>query len=843
MDLKNSYLWINNLKNAAMKQLFTFIILILVIASCNKPIPAPDKQNPDNLIIPDSFNWKTTKIITVNIESDHSSVIEINSTDNNTRYYKGFYNLLEDVYPVQITIPAYVESIKVNGIDYNLSGSSLNVQLNPMQQATKKSMATITPVAFWHFNENSGTTATDAQNGYNGTINGATWVDGINGSALQFNGIDGGVTVPYTSQLDFTGNQLSLVLWFKLNNIGNDGCFIFDRVKYILRIDAGGKITFAIYKPDWASITSDWTNRIIDTDWHQVAATYDGSKMNLYVDGVLYKTANVTGNLNQSGSDVYIGNQSSLNFFKGIIDEVSVYNQALSAGEIADLYNTSQNPGTGADQLMSEWKMDENSGTAVDDNIGSNNGTLVNATWTTGVEGNCLNFNGTSSNVSIPDNASLNLSQTVSLSAWVNTRENKTAKIAQKGDWDGYGLGQDKWGGWQCHMRASDDNTYSLTWGNGVPQYNEWYFVTMTYDGDRLKLYVNGQLKNSRTVGLPLHVNTRPFSIGSDNAAQKFFNGLIDDVKLYGSALSQTQVQAAMTTTSIPPDSDGDGIADAEDEYPNDPARAFNNYYPSVGTGSLAFEDLWPSKGDYDFNDLVTDYHFKTVTSGNNKITEIIGTFIIRANGAGLRNGFGFQLPGNVSENDITVTGYNLTENYIQMNENGTEADQNKATVIVFDNIRNVLQSPEGFGANVIVGQPYITPDTIVITMAFTPNSYDVQDVDLSRFNPFLIIDMERGKEIHLPDDPPTALANTGYFGTMDDNSDPAVGRYYKSTKNMPWAINLPQSFDYTIETVPVTQGYLKFGDWAESGGLLYTDWYKDMVGYRNNAEIYQVPD
>jgi len=52
-------------------------------------------------------------------------------------------------------------------------------------------------------------------------------------------------------------------------------------------------------------------------------------------------------------------------------------------------------------------------------------------------------------------------------------------------------------------------------------------------------------------------------------------------------------------------DSDGDGIQDADDDFPNDPARAFINFFPAAGYGSLAFEDLWPGKGDYDFNDLV----------------------------------------------------------------------------------------------------------------------------------------------------------------------------------------------------------------------------------------------
>ena len=124
-------------------------------------------------------------------------------------------------------------------------------------------------------------------------------------------------------------------------------------------------------------------------------------------------------------------------------------------------------------------------------------------------------------------------------------------------------------------------------------------------------------------------------------------------------------------------DTDGDGIADSDDDYPNDASMAFNNYTPVTGYGSLAFEDLWPSKGDYDFNDLITDYRFISVTDANNKVVKITGEFIVRAFGAGLHNGFGFQLANdNVIESHISVTGYNLQENYITLNANGTESGQ-----------------------------------------------------------------------------------------------------------------------------------------------------------------------
>ena len=92
-------------------------------------------------------------------------------------------------------------------------------------------------------------------------------------------------------------------------------------------------------------------------------------------------------------------------------------------------------------------------------------------------------------------------------------------------------------------------------------------------------------------------------------------------------------------------DSDGDGVPDNEDDYPNDPDRASNNFYPGVGFGSLAFEDNWPFKADYDMNDMVIDYRYNQVTNSDNEVVEIKAKIVLRAMGASFHNGFGIELP------------------------------------------------------------------------------------------------------------------------------------------------------------------------------------------------------
>lgn len=290
------------------------------------------------------------------------------------------------------------------------------------------------------------------------------------------------------------------------------------------------------------------------------------------------------------------------------------------------------------------------------------------------------------------------------------------------------------------------------------------------------------------------------------------------------------------------PDTDGDGAPDIIDDYPADPLRAFDNYYPAGGNGTLAYEDLWPGQGDYDFNDLVIDYRFMTVTSATNHIVETFGTFIVKAFGASLENGFGFQLANsNIADADITsVTGYDLQEGYIVLAANGIEEGQTIPTIIVYDNAFNILTHPgSGIGVNTSPGSPYVEPDTLNIFMQYNQGTYTLAELDIPNFNPFLIVDLNRSIEIHLPDYLPTDKADQSLYGTINDDSNPATGKYYKTVNNLPWAIHITEPFEYPIEKTDITAVYLKFKEWAESGGQLYQDWYRDEPGYRNSSLIY----
>lgn len=292
-----------------------------------------------------------------------------------------------------------------------------------------------------------------------------------------------------------------------------------------------------------------------------------------------------------------------------------------------------------------------------------------------------------------------------------------------------------------------------------------------------------------------------------------------------------------------PEDSDGDGISDRFDDYPFDPERAFDYFYPGSETfGTLVFEDLWPGKGDYDFNDMVVDYRFKHVANPQNLIIEMEIDIIVRAIGASFANGFGIQL--DIPQSAVaSVTGHRLHGGYISLNSNGTENGQSKATIIAFDNAFRLLTHPGGgTGVNTTPGNVYVQPEMITLTIEFS-SPLALKDLGVAPYNPFMIVNGERGKEVHLPMHPPTDLADLSLLGTLHDDSDAAQNKYYASNHDLPWALNIPESFDYPIEKADIRNVYLHFDTWARSRGNHFPDWFKNESGYRNQQLIFSIPD
>ena len=508
-------------------------------------------------------------------------------------------------------------------------------------------------VAAYAFNEGSGTTVTDLSgNGNNGTISGATWTtSGKYGDALQFNGTSSLVTIPNSASLQLT-TGMTLEAWVDPTTVNKNWRDVIYKANDNFYLEA---TSTNASKPDAGMIAGGTyadaygTSALPANTWSFLTETYNGSTLDLYVNGTLVSSTAHTGNISTSTNPLQIGGDSLYGqYFAGTIDEVRVYNVALTAAQIQsdevtpiasgdttppsapgtltataassgeiDLswgaatdnvgvtgYNIYRCAGAGCSSftdigsatattyrdtsvspstsytyevdavdaagnvgpysntasattpaapsgLVAAYSFDEGSGTTVDDASGNgNNGTVSNTTWSTaGKYGGALQFNGTSSVVTIPNSASLQLSSGMTLEAWVDpstVNANYRDVIYKAND--------------NFYLEATSDNaskpdagliaggTYADAFGTSALTTNTWAFLTETYNGSTLGLYVNGTLVSSTPHTGAIATSTNPMQIGGDSLYGQYFAGLIDNVRVYNIALTAAQIQTDMTT-------------------------------------------------------------------------------------------------------------------------------------------------------------------------------------------------------------------------------------------------------------------------------------------------------
>ena len=193
-------------------------------------------------------------------------------------------------------------------------------------------------VGDWHFDENSGNIAYDSafEPANNGTINGASWTDGKYNPALSFDGSDY-VSTP----LNINGYAaVTLEAWVNMGNI-NFGTYSYKMIvsdglsqNFIAVNKNNSQLLFQIQANARITIYSDILSQNV---WYHIVGTYDGIKMRIYVNGVEVGSADLSGNIVASSMTIGYGDWDR--FWKGIIDEVRIYNRALSASEILERYN------------------------------------------------------------------------------------------------------------------------------------------------------------------------------------------------------------------------------------------------------------------------------------------------------------------------------------------------------------------------------------------------------------------------------------------------------------------------------------------------------------------------
>lgn len=248
-------------------------------------------------------------------------------------------------------------------------------------------------------------------------------------------------------------------------------------------------------------------------------------------------------------------------------------------------------------------------------------------------------------------------------------------------------------------------------------------------------------------------------------------------------------------TTALP------DIEDGQD--PEEPSGTLT----FINKGILAFEDVWPYKGDYDMNDVVLKYQ-SSLYLKDYEITAVADTFTFLNNGAAYENGFGYSM--NVDRSAIkNVT---VTSSY-KCTGQGLDLSSNETIIMLFDNARNVPA-----GTKFIVRIDFNAPQSLA-TNFYAP------------YNPFIVVGnfLENGrKEVHLINHKPTFKMNMDFLGYGHDLSVPSKGLYYVSDAQYPFAIHIMNDdFKIPAETQKISDAYPRFDSWARSSGKLDKDWYK----------------
>jgi glucose/arabinose dehydrogenase len=226
----------------------------------------------------------------------------------------------------------------------------------------------------------------------------------------------------------------------------------------------------------------------------------------------------------------------------------NVTNPATATTLTATYREVTTTPITG---LVAAYGFNEGSGTAINDKSGTgNNGTAAATTWTTGHSGGALNFNGSSSMVTIADSNSLDLSAGLTLDAWVKptTTDNdwRTVVLKERDDGLSYGLysaGSDGPAGF-VRIGAED----RVAGGPNTLPANTWTHIAITYDGSQLRFYVNGVLVETRNQTGAIVTSPGALRIGGNTVWDEYFAGTIDDVRVYNRALTAAQITTDMNT-------------------------------------------------------------------------------------------------------------------------------------------------------------------------------------------------------------------------------------------------------------------------------------------------------
>jgi hypothetical protein len=416
--------------------------------------------------------------------------------------------------------------------------------------------------ASWKLDEPFGATSFADATGYGniGSCSGGSCptlgVPGKTGTAASFNGANSQITVPDSPSLRL--NQFTIALWVYPSRVKGD------YQPLLAKEDSSGanrnyglyivpntlQVRYAVWANDCTTrFAANSVGQLALNSWNLVVFTFDGTTESLYINGVLDSSNPApAASLCQAAVPVKIGREASVfQPFYGNLDDIQIYSQALSAASVSNLYNS----------LAASWKLDEPSGaTSFADasgngNTGSCSGPSCPTMGVFGKSGTAASFNGINDQITIPDSPSLRLNQ-FTIALWVYPTQLKgdyqplLAKEDSSGANRNYGLYiapnsmQIRYSVW-----ASDCATRFAANSVGQLALDTWNFVVFTYDGTTESLYINGVLDSSNPAASPSLCQAGvPVKIGSETSVFLPFIGNLDNIQIYGQALSAAAVSS-----------------------------------------------------------------------------------------------------------------------------------------------------------------------------------------------------------------------------------------------------------------------------------------------------------
>ncbi|MBU2036859.1 LamG domain-containing protein, partial [Patescibacteria group bacterium] len=439
-------------------------------------------------------------------------------------------------------------------------------------------------VGYWSFDgANMGTTSARDLSGNNNTgwlLNGVKKTEGINGQALSFDGVDDYVNVADSNSLDIT-NNLTLSFWMKAANLTQTNSYLLSKLSgssnnaySVVWEYANNTVEFYAISYGFGRPSTNSQITINDTNWHHIIYTYDGATWRGYKDGVEAITpVSLVSSLTATAGNLLIGSFNGTQYlFNGLIDDVRVYNRALSAGEITDLYNLGASRLTvnapppsianTSGSLVGYWTFngaDTNwssatAGTTNDLSGSGNTGTMTNMSQSLspvpGISGQALKFNGVSSYVNV-GNVLATGEKTISF--WFKSNSISRSKFLVYFVNTGYtnvdflvvGTSGSK------ILASGNDAGASSATINSTLLSSQWYHVTVVKTtGDVSKIYINGIDDTLATSGFyegaivnSLIGSGWYFDGGAETYVQgNYFNGSIDDVRIYNRALTAGEI-------------------------------------------------------------------------------------------------------------------------------------------------------------------------------------------------------------------------------------------------------------------------------------------------------------